>query len=355
MKKTCVILLSHANTDEKDEILYQSILSIKKLNLPIILVSHYPISNRNQSLCDYSLYEKNNVIFKETDFFNYDLPISESNFNLQWFFGGISTRTYVQKQTYNGSVINLITNGVNIANLLEFDFGMLWEFDFIMNETSINSIIQILDEVKKNNYDCFYIPCKISGIDCSYSNPQIFPIKKLLDYNSQILQTPKDFIEITKFQICEQWMYNFYKTLNNPYTLSFNEYRTFFPDITDNLSSSGLENPLFWGINSGVFIDKNDKTNWIFSVYNSTKFEIDYSCEIFYDNEKIIQCKNKVRSEHWIYDTISKKITNEIINSNTFLYVHEKIIYNDVETNFQYKINKENLESISKAKVFFYL
>ena len=77
MKKTSIILLSHANTSEKENILHDCILSLKKLELPIILVSHCSISERNQNLCDYSLYEKNNILFNETDFFDYELPITE--------------------------------------------------------------------------------------------------------------------------------------------------------------------------------------------------------------------------------------------------------------------------------------
>lgn len=352
---TCIILLSHANTQEKEEILNQSILSLKELNLPIVLVSHCPISERNQKLCDYSLYEKNNIIFNETDFFNYELPITEANFNAQFFFGGISTRTYLQKETYNGSVINLITNGINIANLLGFEYGLFWEFDFILQEKSKNSIISILHKMEINNHDCFFIPCQISGINTTYSIPQVFPIKKMLDYNSKIILTAEDFINVTKFQICEEWLFNFYKTLTNPLSIPFEEYKIFFPDMKDNLSSSGLDNPLFWGVNSGVFIDKNDKTNWIYSMFNETSFTIKYSCKIFYDGNQVNVHESEIHPEAWFYDFISKDITNEIINSNKFLTVIEEISYDNINKIYEYKVNKDNLDSISKGKVFFHL
>ena len=108
---TCIIIISYANNQKKEEILNECIISLKKLKLPIILVSHAPISENNQQLCNYSLYEKNNGLFKETDFFNHELPITEANFNVQFFFGGISTRTYIQKKTYNASALNLLING----------------------------------------------------------------------------------------------------------------------------------------------------------------------------------------------------------------------------------------------------
>jgi hypothetical protein len=353
--KSCIILLSHANNKEKEKILNECILSLKDLNLPIILVSHAPISERNQQLCDYSLYEKNNILFKETDFFEYELPLTESNFNVQYFFGGISTRTYLQKKTYNGSVLNLVTNGINIANSLGFDYGLFWEFDFILQEKSKEFLKSLLHDIETKNYDCFYIPCAISGIKTTYSIPQIFPIKKLVEYNSKLITNTKEFIEVTKFQICEEWLYNFYKTLSNPLSIPFDEYFLHFPDMVDNLSSSDSSNPLFNGLNSGIFIDKNDKTNWIFSVYNDTSFTIKYTCNLIFDGNEIQTYMNDVYPNSWYYNAIPKDIINEILNYDKFLEVYEIISYNDVTEIFQYKINKDNLESISKAKVFFYL
>jgi hypothetical protein len=352
---TCIILLSYANNEEKEKILNECILSLKDLNLPIILVSHAPISERNQQLCDYSLYEKNNILFKETDFFDYELPLTEANFNSQFFFGGISIRTYLQKKTYNGSVLNLVTNGINIANNLGFEYGLFWEFDFVLQEKSKEFVKSLLNKIEINNHDCFFIPCTISGINTTYSIPQFFPIKKLIEYNSKIITTPKDFIEVTKFQICEEWLYNFYKTLSNPLSISFDEYFLHFSDMKDNLSSSGSDNPLFWGLNSGVFIDKNDKTNWICSMYNDTSFTIQYICKIHFEDNEIHSYVNNIFPNSWYYNFIPKNITNEILNSDKFLEVYEEISYNDVTEIFQYKINKKNLDSISKGKVFFHL
>jgi len=352
---TCIIVLSYANNEEKEKILNDCIISLKKLKLPIILVSHAPISDNNQQLCDYSLYEKNNGIFKETDFFDYELPITEANFNVQFFFGGISTRTYIQKKTYNASALNLLINGTNLANSLGFEHGLILEFDFILHDKSSDTILSLLEKMEKNNYDCFYIPCTISGINSTYSIPQILPIKKFVEYNSKIITTPKDFIDITKFQICEEWLFNFYKTLPKPLSISYDEYPTYFPDMVDNLSSSGLSNPLFNGINSGVFIDKNNRTNWIFSIYNDTVFTINYTCNLLFDGNEIQTFTNEIHPKSWYYNYLPKNISEEIINSDKFLSVYEKISYNDIEEIYEYKIHKDNLDSISKAKVFFNL
>lgn len=351
--KTCVILLSYANNEEKEKTLNKCILSLKDLNIPIILVSHSPITEENQKLCDYSLFEKNNYLFKETDFFDYELPLTEANFNVQFFFGGISTRSYVQKKSYTASALNLLINGNNLAYSLGFDYGLLWEFDFILNEDSLSTILDLFDRIDKNNHDCFYVPCQISGIDTVYSIPQLFPIKKLFDYNSKIITNPKEFIEVTKFQICEEWFLNFYKTLSNPLCMSYDEYFEHFPDMQTNLSSSDLENPLFNGLNSGVFIDRNEVINWIFSVYNGTIFTIKHTYSLVFEGNKIQSQSKEIYPGHWYTNLIPKNISKEITNSNKFLEVNEEISYNNITETFKYKINKKNLTSISKSKIFF--
>jgi hypothetical protein len=125
--------------------------------------------------------------------------------------------------------------------------------------------------------------------------------------------------------------------------------------MVGNISSSGASNPLFSGLNLGIFINKNDKTNWIFSVYNDTIFTIKYTCKLFFDGNEIQTYINDVHPNTWYYNTIPKNITDEIINSDKFLRVYEEISYNDINEIYEYKINKDNLNSISKTKVFFYL
>ena len=50
---TCFIVFSHANTEEKENILNESLLSIKKTGIKIILASHLSVSQKNQDICDY--------------------------------------------------------------------------------------------------------------------------------------------------------------------------------------------------------------------------------------------------------------------------------------------------------------
>jgi hypothetical protein len=353
--KTCIILFSHADTIKKENILKETILGLKHLNLPIILVSHAKISLEIQELVDYSLFEKNNFLIKETDLFNEELPITENNYNTQYFFGGVSTRCYVHKKTYGPAVINLYINGFNIAKYLGFDYAILWEYDYHVNEKTKENLTNFLSQVIELEYDGFFIPCTIAGIKSVTAVPAIFPINKFIDYiNHDVIYTAKDYINVTNFEICEEWIYNFYKELNNPLTISYEEYFTIFSDLRCNLVSSGVDNPHFGTLNSGVFICKNDMENWIFSVFNGSKSEITIYAEIKYNERIIFNLNQTFQRKGWYYIHLPKDISKEILNSDSELNVFEKVTIDGSDEIYEYKINKNNIVSISKGKLFFY-
>ena len=354
--KTCIVLFSHADTESKEFILSKTLISLEKLNLPIILVSHTPVSIENQKKCDYVIFEKNNLLLKETDFFNEDIQLTESNFNTQYFFGGISTRCYIHKKTYAASVVNLYINGFSLANHLGFDYGLLWEYDFELDDKTHNNIKYILEDVVNNSYDGFFIPCQISGINSIQAVPAIFPIKDFYDYiPKKVIQTPKEYVNNIDMMLPEEWVYHFYKNLANPKTYSFNEYYNLVNAEISNQVSSGVENPLFYGLNSGIFIDKNDKSNWVCSVYNSSPKIINYSYDLIFKGQKIDSYSGIIYPTSWRYNFIPKHIPNEILSSNEFLEVQEHVGYEDNNETYEYRIHKDNVDSISKGKVFFIL
>jgi autotransporter strand-loop-strand O-heptosyltransferase len=56
------IIGCYANDEERIEILINKINDIKKHNLPIMIVSHYPVPTKIQDMVDYYVYEKENVL-----------------------------------------------------------------------------------------------------------------------------------------------------------------------------------------------------------------------------------------------------------------------------------------------------
>jgi hypothetical protein len=354
--KTCVILFSNADTKDKEILLNRTLLSLEKLRLPIILVSHSPVSLQSQMKCDHVIFEKNNLIMRETDFFGENIPLTEANFNTQYFFGGISTRCYIHKKTYAPAVINLYINGFNLAKHLGFDYGILWEYDFELDDKTCDGIGTILHDTIKNKHDGFFISCQISGINSIQAVPAIFPIYKFCDYlPKKIIETPKDYIEEINMMLPEEWIFHFFESLDYPKTFSFSEYYNLVNIELSNQVSSGVENPFFYGLNSGVFIDKNDKSNWVCSCYNASSKSIEYSCDLIFKGEKIDSYSGTMHPHSWRYNFIPRSISNEILSMDEFLEVNERIECENNNEIFEYRIHKYNIDSISKGKVFFIL
>lgn len=354
--KTCIVLFSHADTQSKETILNKTLVSLKKLNLPIILVSHTPVSIENQKKCDYVIFEKNNLLLKETDLFEEKLPITEANYNTQYFFGGVSTRCYVHKKTYGPAVINLYINGFNLAKYLGYGYAILWEYDYQLNDITKEKMLGFLDEVIQNNYDGFFVPCNIAGIPSITAVPSILPVDKFVNYiDHNIILTPREYIKVTNFEICEEWVHSFFETLENPLKISFNEYFTTFSDLGCNLVSSGGDNPHFGGLNSGVFINKDNKNSWIYSVFNDSNHNVTIDTVLRYEGLPLLERSETYVPNGWYYFPVPEEISNDILNTENYLDVYEKVYFDGTEEIYQYKISINNIDSISKAKVFFYL
>jgi hypothetical protein len=119
--------------------------------------------------------------------------------------------------------------------------------------------------------------------------------------------------------------------------------------------SSGVDNPHFGTLNSGVFICKDNKEKWIFSIFNDSKSDITIQFEIKYTEKLICSLNQTFPRKGWYYINLPNSISTEILNSDNELDVFEKVTIDGSEEIYEYKINKNNIDSISKSKVFFYL
>ena len=205
-----------------------------------------------------------------------------------------------------------------------------------------------INEIKKKGFEI--VIWMDSPVYCIKS------IDKFIEYiNHDVIYTAKDYINVTNFKICEEWIYDFYKKLDNALSISYEEYFTIFSDLRCNLVSSGVDNPHFGTLNSGVFICKDNKEKWIFSIFNDSKSDITIQAEIKYNEKLICSLNQTFPRKGWYYINLPNSISTEILNSDNELNVFEKVIIDGSEEIYEYKINKNNIDSISKSKVFFYL
>ena len=108
MENTCIIVFSHADKPEKEEILFRSLMSLKKIGLKIILASHISVSERNQNISNYIIKDDNNLILTESDIFSNPVDIiTENIYNTTDIFGSLKFHTAIYKKTYQAGVFNL--------------------------------------------------------------------------------------------------------------------------------------------------------------------------------------------------------------------------------------------------------
>jgi len=305
-------------------------------------------------LCDYVIYEKENLHFYENEIINEELHLTEANFNTQFFFGGLTTRSYVPKSTYTPAVLNMYIHSINFVKNLGYEYALLWEYDFILGE-DYNKIENLISRVEKNNHDGFFITCKISGIDSIYGVPQIFNVKSFSKYcGNKTIKNAKDFVEYSKMKICEEWVYEYVKTLDNPLKISYDDYIKNFNNIDKNLVKSENDNPSYTEINSGIYLDKNDENNIIYSIYSNYDGKVEIEFQLYENNVLITKDKLEFFKQKWYYLPLDNKLLYRIKNNDSEIKVVEKFYFNNTYKEYITYLNNNNLESFKKGKIFYY-
>jgi len=134
--KNIIIVNAYINTPEKENTLYQSLLQLKKLELPILIVASSILSTRIVELCDYYIYDKENFL----------LPIERSP--LYWYADDTES-----VHLYNKGIGYLIIKRLNLAlhfiKNLEFDNFLFLEYDNIFHDDDLIKIENMFSSLKE--------------------------------------------------------------------------------------------------------------------------------------------------------------------------------------------------------------
>lgn len=125
-----IIVNSYTNTKEKEDILYGTLLQLRKTPYKILVVSNTPATTRIFGLCDYYLFDKEDIL----------LPIEKSP--LKWFADNTETiHLYSKGPGY--SIVKNLSNAVSLAKNLKFTKFISMEYDNIID----NKDLPLLDEI----------------------------------------------------------------------------------------------------------------------------------------------------------------------------------------------------------------
>lgn len=363
MNDFCIIVFSHADNEEKEEILYNSLKSIKCLNISVILASHIPVSERNQKLCDYYIKDNNNLILSESDIISNPVDISKDIYNTTDYFGGLKFETSVFKKTYQAGVFNLYISSFRFANNIGFKNAILWEFDYILGEKSVDFISYSINRILSEGIECIYFNSIINmfnnniiqkSIDCCYAIPAFFNLEK---FNSicptSFIKNGKEYNEISKLMIMEQWVKseivdNFEIKIEYPY----DHYKNLLPDTELGQVHSQRDNYLLSGLRSGLYFN-DDKTSLCLLFANMSLTLLSSNIQIYNDDNLIFDVKRDLYPKNWYYEFLNSEII-DLCKSKKGCIIKETV--EDLNTNkvdiFEYSINEKNIDFVCKLKKF---
>jgi hypothetical protein len=362
-KDFCVIVFSHADNSEKEEILFNSLISIKKLNLKVILTSHIPVSERNQILSDYFIKDDNNLILSEADIINNSSDVVTNLYNTTDYFGGLRFETSVYKKNYQAGVFNLCISSFKLAKNIGFKNAILWEYDYILGNKSSEFINSNLDRMKNEKLESISFQSEIlifnndiiqTEIECCYSIPVILNVNKFISLApNKFIENAKEYVDISMLMIMEQWMKkNIINKCNPRVEYGYDKYSYYLPDTITAKVDYQSTNYLFLGLRSGLYFSQS---GCIVAHNNTSKNHLTSNITIYDLKNESILFNNKfdLSPSIWRYNNLDENILNTF-KSELGCKVVE--IVKDVNSGkvdtFEYIINKNNIDFVSKLKKY---
>ena len=217
-EKEAIIISTYPVTDSITNTTKECIIKAKQTGRKIILVSHAPIPEELQSISDYCIFDKNNILTKHT-FFNSSWYYSED-------FDNYINLKGEDNDVYHGpTVYTNYYNGCILAKTLGIKKVFFLNFDYIINDgTYLNEISSILD-----NQDAFYElrheqegPCVTTFF--AAAKPEFY-----LE-NFPVINTAEEYSALqyqwgSETNSLENLMYNGVKTLSNIHFENFEVFR----------------------------------------------------------------------------------------------------------------------------------
>lgn len=140
-----VMVGTYPNTKSREKLTIDCIESVKKLGRKIMLVSHYPVSQKIQDMVDYYVYDKYNPTTEHsyyTKFYNY-----KDNFDVEININGL------KNTNQSLPVLTNLINGFKSAKSLNFDKVFYITYDVILNIDDVKNVNSSFEEV--DQYDAF--------------------------------------------------------------------------------------------------------------------------------------------------------------------------------------------------------
>ncbi len=352
------IIMSHADSREKEILLKLSLISAKRQGYAVIISTHIPVHPEIHKIADYVIYDKENpVVYKnEYGFLSDTIPvhyIKYPEFELAYAF----------EFNHGYAALKLIKNGLAVANANNFKISHCVNYDYIINDPEIFQNHR--DHLNTDDVVCYKWESDRSINSGFFSGKTDKILKSLTPFNSK-----SDYFAFPNVLILEDFLYEVFIRegmnikLNDISEISSKNYLNSyklqtFPVVK---SKSGKE--------SFLYLTKEERTSeYILCAVGTDeeplKMEIEYkgkrakvtadpkikSISLFSIPDKMVECGFKInllnQGERRIYNKNTSLATSKL-NNREFM---EDLIFED--PNFKININFNDgpfVEILGKGK-----
>jgi glycosyltransferase involved in cell wall biosynthesis len=154
-KDFIAVISTHPNYDAVEETTIKSITQIKKAGYKVILTSHYPVSTKLQSLVDHCIYDSNN-------------PSLTHNFYKTWSYINQyhDIKVYLPScgsDAYHGLGVALnYYNGISLANKLGYKNVFAFNYDVVISEKDFNNL-DVIKNIMQTKKGFFFYDKALEG------------------------------------------------------------------------------------------------------------------------------------------------------------------------------------------------
>lgn len=195
-KKESVVILSHADTDDKLSILKRSILALKKQGYFIILSSHITVPDNVVDLSDYVIIEKDNPIINPEEYreLSNTIPIHfirNSNFDFSYSF----------EFNHGYAALRLILSGTNLSKSLGYEITHIVNYDYIIDD---ESLLDLHSGVLRGGHEVFcYVEFNERSINSGFFSGKTDSLLRSLSG----IRSKKDYFKYPEIVILEDFMH----------------------------------------------------------------------------------------------------------------------------------------------------
>lgn len=329
-KDEIIIITTYPDTSTRKKLTKECVISFKKTNRKIILVSHYPVDNEIQELVDYYIYDKNNVMIHHS-YYNYYYQYNDVyNVNIN-----ISSLTNSNQSL--AALINLF-NGAKLANKLGYTKILTVVYDIVLHDDDVNNVDNIFNTLSSWNAFLTKIDTEIGvGIETTIMG---FKTNYFLDVFRDI-RDGSIFTELCESLGCHNFLEHYFMSILK------DEVDLWIEPSNYMLPNSGL------GVSSNseymsIVPIVGEKNKFVFYFYTYNVDDRIIQLRVLENGNEIIKEKNKIIN--------SVEFIKEIVfNGDPITIIVDKIDNGVIYKTQTFEINEDNLESYGNNGFFEYV